>query len=212
MKLPQIPSWIILVVFFSAVGAYADHKFFPRVETVQVAKEVTKLVPVPGPTVVKTVIQKVPVEVVRPGPERIVTVTKEVRVPVEVVREKWPQTITVRVGGVLSGGRWYTPDHEDLLVGQVTTGVYAVPSNQLGWRVEEVRTETKVSPGLGVPLPYNLGFGVRMIIPADLARTVVFAGAVYQNYWSPHGGIYEVGIGFSTAGLAATLVYTVPLR
>jgi hypothetical protein len=85
-----------------------------------------------------------------------------------------------------------------------------VPGSPL--RITQVETSTKPLEvaAANVPLPYNLGLGVRLITPMDLSRTVGFVGPLYQNYgW---GGIYEVGIGLSTAGWAASFGYTLPLR
>jgi hypothetical protein len=193
--MPRIPWWVILAVLLFAAGAYADHRWWPRIEQVQVAKEITKLVPVPGPTVVKTVVKTVPVEVSRPGPERIVTVTHEVQVPVEVVREKWPQTITVHVGSVqIDANAWVTPKNPDLLIGQVTPGVYAVPA-QPGWAITSVTTSTQVPtvrPGWQFelhPLAGALWLGGQ--VAAGLGAEV----RVKQDPW-----IVSVALGTSTSG------------
>jgi hypothetical protein len=156
-------------------------------------------VPIPQPYAVPggDVIRQVPVEVTKvvrePGDTRVVTVTTPVEVPVEVVRERWPQTITVHVGGVLSGGQWYTPDYPDLVLGQVTPGVYVVP-NQPGWRVDAVATETKLDapPPSTQPLPHLLIFPVSVTASAD--GVAVGPRLQYQNRaW---GGVYQVAVSY----------------
>lgn len=161
----RVLPWLALSALLFGGGFYAAEKWFPRIVTVQVDKEILKVVDriLPGQTIVvtrevpgPTQVIKIPVEVIKlvpkEGPVRIVTITKPVDVLVEVVKEKWPQVITITVGGVESGGSWYAPDHPELLIGQVTPGVYAFP-NQPGWRVEQVKTETKLTPEVAGPRP-----------------------------------------------------------
>lgn len=155
LKRRIIPPLLILALF--AGGVIAGRAWFPRIQTIQVDRKIIEAVPIPGETKVVTLtvpgpVQRVevPIEVTRfidrPGQDRIVTITKPVQVPVEVVKREWPQTITVRVGGVLSDvGAWVTPRVQDLLIGQVSPGVYAVPVQE-GWRIDSVRTETRIAP------------------------------------------------------------------
>jgi hypothetical protein len=87
------------------------------------------------------------------------------------------------------------------------------PGSPLG--ITSVTTSTKPIEitTAAIPLPYNLAFpAVRAIFPSDLSRSLFFAGAVYQNYYSSGGGIYEIGAGFSNAGWAVSLGYAVPVR
>lgn len=153
LKRLAIPLILILALF--AGGVLAGHFLFPRIQIIQVDRKIIEAVPVPGETKIVTFpvpgpVQRVevPVEVTRyvdrPGKERIVTVTQPVQVPVEVVKREWPQVITVRVGSVLSNrGEWVIPSFQDLVIGQVAAGVYAVPQQE-GWRLESVTTETRV--------------------------------------------------------------------
>jgi hypothetical protein len=187
----------VIVVFL--VGVVVGRTYYPRIvrELVdrEIVKEVIKLLPgevkvifrdVPGPTN----IVRVPVEVSRivtvAGPERIVTVTKPVDVSVEVIRDRWPQTITVRVGGVQSGGLWYVPDFPDLTLGQVAQGVYAVSAQMPGWRVERVTTETRVEERVPVAPLFQRGFTVGLRTDLRSAWTDV----VYRNL--AFGGEYQV--------------------
>lgn len=190
-------------------GFYVARRWFPKVVEITVDREVVKvferLVPgqtvvverqVPGPVQTQTV--RVPFEVIRevrvgvPGPERVVTVTKPVEVPVEVVKERWPQSITVTVGGVRSGGSWYSPDNKELVVGMVTPGVYAVPV-QDGWRLESVRTSTVLEPSIQVPL-----FQRGLTIGARISPSVPSASAdvVYRNL--AIGGEYSIRVPLGT--------------
>lgn len=159
-RLSSAVAVLFVALLLVGAGIYAGHRWFPQVRVVQVAQEIIKAVPVPGetkvvqvptPFFVPGIDRLIPVDVTRivdrPGQDRIVTVTQPVNVPVEVVRREWPQTITVRVGSVLTKEYgWATPVNADLLIGQVTPGVYAVPVQE-GWKVESVTTETKIPTG-----------------------------------------------------------------
>src|SRR5712692_551333 len=149
--IPKNPilQWALGLLLIFAIGVVAGHALFPRiVETIvspslpipPVGKTKIVYVKVPGPP---GPVKEIPVIVERPGPERVVTITQPVPVPVEVIKEKWPQTITVSVGSVLSDkDEWVAPKVPDLIVGMVEPGVYAVSSEQLGWKVQRVGTSS----------------------------------------------------------------------
>jgi hypothetical protein len=152
---------IILGLIFAG-GILAGRAWFPRIQVQQVDPKIvgvavpgeTKIVPfaVPGPVQ----LVQVPVEVTRfidrPGQDRIVTITKPVPVPVDVIRREWPQFITVAVGSVLTKEYgWATPVNPQLIIGQVAPGAYAVSSQMEGWKIDEVRTETKVATAALAP-------------------------------------------------------------
>lgn len=146
---------LVVVLTLFAAGLLSGRAWFPRVLTVPVDREVLKVVDKLIPGVAREIVKyvpgperrvEVPIVVERPGPERVVTITKPVETTKEVVRERWPQSITVRVGSVLTDrDEWAVPKFQDLVIGQVSPGVYAAPAQQ-GWRVESVRTETRINP------------------------------------------------------------------
>jgi hypothetical protein len=197
--------------------------WWPRQVTIPVDREVQRVVErvVPGTPVVieravpgPTQLVRVPVEVVRvvpgptvPGQERIVTVTQPVHVPVETIRDRWPQTITVTVGGVQSGGQWYAPDVPTLVIGQVTPGVYAVSDQSPGWRIERVETSTIIPPApapTAPSLPYHLGVSVGAI------GAQPWAGLVYQNRIGP--ALYQITAGYGFPGVTGGVALVLPIR
>lgn len=219
--------WVIIA---TVAGVLGTRMFWPR--TVdrpvlvdrEVVRTVERLVPgktrtiyrdVPGPErkipVPVEVERRVEVEVVREKPvivERIVTTTRPVDVPVEVIRREWPQAITVRVGGVLvyvqNAPSWATPVHQDLTIGQVTPGVYAVSGQMPGWRIDEIRTETRIDTPRPDPLPYHLGLTVGTFSERP------FSGITYQN--RAFGGVYQIHAGYSWPGAIVAVLWTVPVR
>lgn len=219
--IPRVPRPVLVAVLVvvTLAGAYAlgrrSVKPIREVVDKEIVKIVERLIPgemrtvirdVPGPT--RTEIIRVPVEVARivreVGPERVVTVTRPVDVPVEVIRREWPQTITVTVGSVLSGGQWYVPDFPDLTIGQVTPGVYAVGAMP-GWKIEAVTTETRLDvPAARIRLPYHLGIEVGVIAAQP------YTGIIYQNEFA--GGYYRVTTAYGFPGLTWGVAWTLPLR
>ena len=195
------------VALVLVVGVFLGRYLYPREVEVKVDREIVKVVErllpgetrtvfrdVPGPT--RTEVVRIPLEVSRivrePGPERIVTVTQPVNVPVETIVTHWPQSITVRVGGVLSGGVWYSPDYPEVTIGQVTPGAYAVSALMPGWRVESVRTETRVDSTPSPPLfQRGFTFGIRADFRGDSPG--VFRGdVVYRNLFL--NGEYQIRV------------------
>jgi hypothetical protein len=216
-------AWVLLIILALSVGVIAGRTWWPREVTIPVDREVQRVVervvpgipvvierPVPGPTE----IVRVPVEVVRtvpgptvPGPERIVTVTQPVHVPMETIRDRWPQTITVTVGGVQSGGQWYAPDVPTLVIGQVTPGVYAVSDQSPGWRVERVETSTVMPPTPAPPspsLPYHLSVSVGAI------GGQAWAGVTYQHRIGP--ALYQLTAGYGFPGFVGGVALVLPIR
>lgn len=220
--IPRIPKplvIILVVIVLTGVAYIVGRRSIAPAQPVdrEIVKIVERLIPgevrtvfrdVPGPT--RTEVVRVPVEVTRivreVGPERIVTVTRPVDVPIEVIRETWPQTIVVRVGGVRSGGQWFVPDNQDLVVGQVTQGVYAVSSFAEGWRIEKVTTTTRVDAPLPTfsPLPYHIG------VTVGILGAQTYAGIVYQNRIGP--AIYQVTVGYGFPGPLYGVSFVMPLR
>jgi hypothetical protein len=214
-----IRGWPVLVlVLVFALGAMGGRQWFPRIVNIPVdrviwwtvkdqlpGKVTTLYKMVPGPAGATI---KVPFEVIRevpglPGPERIVTVTVPVDVPVEVIRREWPQTITVRVGGVLSRGQWHIPDYPDLTIGQVTLGAYAVSSQMLGWRIERVTTETQVPDKslLGPrPLP---NFTVHPLAGEVGANSAFLGPMVHYQNWLNEKWVYHVGVRWDAVAVGA---------
>jgi len=209
-RLSSIFTALLIALLLLGAGVYVGRRWFPVVKTVQVAEEVLRAVPVPGETKVITLpvpgpIHTVPVEVTRyvdrPGQDRIVTVTQPVNVPVEVVRREWPQTITVRVGSVLTKEYgWATPVNPDLLIGQVTPGVYAAPVQE-GWKVETVTAETKaptgarwhieVRPGLGLlASSQSFSFGPAIMVDASRNHLAINAQVGYSVTGGGFGSIF----------------------
>lgn len=159
MKIPAGALIFVLIVGMFG-GGYLARRFFPRYVAVQVDRRIIERVPVPGRTEIVTLtvpgpVQRVevPVEVTRfidrPGQDRIVTVTQPVNVPVDIIRREWPQFIAVSVGSVLTKEYgWATPVNPQLIIGQVAPGAYAVSSQMEGWKIDSVRTETRVAAAL----------------------------------------------------------------
>lgn len=192
------------------VGFVAARVWFPRVEiqVMTIDREIVRTLErtLPGETKIifrdvpgATQIVRIPIEVTRiiekEGPERIVTVTKPVEVPVEVVKKEWPQVITVTVGSVQSNGQWYAPDNPDLVIGQVAPGVYAVPV-QAGWRIEQVRTVTRLEPVRLEPLMQR---GFTLGARAEVWKSFQAASAdlVYKNLLGP--GEYSIRLPVASA-------------
>lgn len=204
-----IPITLVVTLLVGA-GVLAGRAWFPRHVVQQVDHEVLKVVEklVPGQTVtiVKEVLGperrvEVPVVVEKlvpvPGDERVVTVTKPVEVPVEVVRERWPQTLTVRVGGVLTDEHgWVQPSRPDLLIGQVAPGIYAVSAQMEGWRIDSVRTETKIT----APAPPRWHVELRPAAGVISLGQTVALGAGAQLQASRGHLVFELTAGQSTAG------------
>lgn len=214
--------WALALVTLGFVGARV---WFPRIEMIQVDREIVRTVErlVPGQSTIvyrdvqgPTQLIRIPIEVTRVveklGPERvverIVTITKPVEVSVEVVKKEWPQVITVTVGGVQSGGTWYAPDNPELVVGQVTPGVYAVPV-QAGWRIESVKTVTRLEP-VRLPPLMQRGFTVGARVDLRQDRQSVSGDVVYRNLAGP--GEYAVRFPLSTVGAAPSVQLTYDLR
>lgn len=216
----RVPRSVLAAAVVLAVGVWAGHRWWPRIvrETVdrEIVRTVERLVPgerqivhVPVPGPVQYV--RVPVEVTREvirwrdrPVERIVTVTRPVDVPVEVVRQEWPQTITVRVGGVLVEGVWRAPDYPMLTLGQVTPGVYAVPA-QPGWRVEHVETVTRMEPTM---TPAWTGLRGPALTVGVLGHQP-FAGITYTN--RAGGTAYTLAAGYGFPGAVAGVFVSIPL-
>jgi hypothetical protein len=148
-------------------------------------------------------VQKVPVIVERPGPERVITITKPVEVPVEVIKTEWPQVITLHVGSMLTAdNQWVVPKFPDLVIGQLTPGAYAVAAQQPGWKIEEVRTETKLQP-IAFPEPhvYVYPFGV-----TAGKSTGLVSGVAYRNAAQPFG-TYEIRAEWQYPGLGLAVAW-----
>lgn len=203
----------ILVVLF-VLGVVAGRQWFPRTITQPVAERLIREAPAPGapPKIIPYPVPQpygvptpapypveIPVTVFRPCPERIVTITRPVNVPVEVIREVWPQTITVRVGSVLSEkDEWVIPKFSDLLIGQVAPGVYAVPADFPGWKVETVRTETRVVEP--PPAPARVSVEIRptfgmISLGGHLAAAAGGKVVLTRDHW-----VWNLAGGASTAG------------
>ncbi len=200
-RLGSLLSTVLAIVLLLGLGVYAGRAWFPRVQEVRVDHEIVKIVEkiVPGQpvTVYKWLTKeiRVPIEVTRfvdrPGPERIVTVTKPVNVPFDV----FPQTITVKIGGVqTTAGEWVVPKVPNLVIGLVAAGVYAAPV-QDGWSVTEVRTETKMEDQ---PAATRARLGIFPVGVSSFPDVHLVSELTYQN--AAWVGTYEVRVAYHWSG------------